>query len=62
MIWLTWRQHRRQALFTMLGLAALAAFVIPTGLSMRHAFTRLGLALSDDDNRRVLAVLAYLNG
>lgn len=44
MIWLTWRQHRRQALFTLLGLMVLAAFVVPTGLSMRHAFTRLGLA------------------
>jgi hypothetical protein len=44
MIWLTWRQHRRQALFTLLGLAVLAAFVVPTGLSMRHAFTRLGLS------------------
>jgi len=44
MIWLTWRQHRRQALFTVLGLAVLAAFIVPTGLSMRHAFTRLGLA------------------
>jgi hypothetical protein len=44
MIWLTWRQHRRQALFTVLGLAVLAAFVVPTGLAMRHAFTRLGLA------------------
>jgi hypothetical protein len=44
MIWLTWRQHRRQALFTLVGLAVLAAFVVPTGLSMRHAFTRLDLA------------------
>jgi hypothetical protein len=44
MIWLTWRQHRRQALFTLLGFVALAAFVVPTGLSMRHAYTRLGLA------------------
>ena len=26
MIWLTWRQHRKQALFTVLGLAALAVF------------------------------------
>jgi hypothetical protein len=37
MIWLTWRQHRRQALFTLLGLALLAGFVVPTGLAMRHA-------------------------
>jgi hypothetical protein len=44
MIWLTWRQHRRQAWWTLAGLALLAAFVVPTGLSMRHAFTRLGLA------------------
>ncbi|HTJ38252.1 MAG TPA: transporter [Dactylosporangium sp.] len=40
MIWLTWRQHRRSALFTLLGLAALAAFLIPTGLSMHHAYDR----------------------
>jgi hypothetical protein len=34
MIWLTWRHHRRQALFTALGLAVLAALMIPTGLMM----------------------------
>ena len=43
MMWLTWRQHRKQALFTAIGLAALAAFVIPTGLAMRHTYTDLGL-------------------
>jgi hypothetical protein len=43
MIWLTWRQHRRQALFTLIGVAALAALMIPTGLAMRHAFTKAGL-------------------
>jgi len=45
--------------------AAIAArlFVTEKAVS-RHAagiFTRLGLVPSDDDNRRVLAVLAYLN-
>ncbi|GAA1283453.1 transporter [Planotetraspora silvatica] len=44
MIWLTWRQHRKQALFTAMGLAVLAALVIPTGISMRNAFTDSGLA------------------
>ncbi|GLH95414.1 transporter [Phytohabitans aurantiacus] len=44
MIWLTWRQHRKQALVTAIGLALLAAFMIPTGLAMRHTFTDLGLA------------------
>ncbi|MGI5240739.1 transporter [Dactylosporangium sp. CA-139066] len=40
MIWLTWRQHRREALFTLLALAALAAFTIPTGVAMHRAFDR----------------------
>jgi ABC-type transport system involved in multi-copper enzyme maturation permease subunit len=43
MIWLTWRQHRRQALFTLAALAVLAALMIPTGLAMHHAFGDLGL-------------------
>ncbi|MDO3703016.1 transporter [Micromonospora sp. C28SCA-DRY-2] len=42
MIWLTWRQHRRQALFTLAGLAALAALLVPTGLAMRNRFADLG--------------------
>jgi hypothetical protein len=54
MIWLTWRQHRKQAFFTLLGFAALAALMVPIGLSMRHTFADLGLAecvrqLSDPD-------------
>ncbi|MBQ1010357.1 transporter [Micromonospora sp. M51] len=44
MIWLTWRQHRKQAFFTVLALAALAAMLVPIGLSMRHTFSDLGLA------------------
>lgn len=43
MIWLTWRQHRRQALFTAVALAVLAAVMIPTGLAMRHAFVKDGV-------------------
>ncbi|WP_406067908.1 ABC transporter permease [Micromonospora sp. NBC_01638] len=44
MIWLTWRQHRKQAFYTLLGFAALAALMVPIGLSMRHTFADLGLA------------------
>jgi hypothetical protein len=43
MIWLTWRQHRKQALFTAVGLAVIAALMIPTGLAMRHAFVKDGV-------------------
>jgi ABC-2 family transporter protein len=43
MIWLVWRQHRQQALFALLGLAALAAFLVPTGIQMHDAFERAGL-------------------
>jgi DNA-binding NarL/FixJ family response regulator len=45
--------------------AAIAARLFVTEKAVgKHAagiFTRLGLVPSDDDNRRVLAVLAYLN-
>ncbi|WP_372665778.1 ABC transporter permease [Amycolatopsis kentuckyensis] len=43
MIWLTWRQHRRQALFTLGALAVLAAIMVPTGLSMHAKYDSLGL-------------------
>jgi hypothetical protein len=44
MIWLTWRQHRKQLLYSVIGLAVLAAFIYPTGRAMRSDFARLGLA------------------
>ncbi|NKQ56249.1 ABC transporter permease subunit [Amycolatopsis sp. K13G38] len=43
MIWLTWRQHRKQLLYTAIGLAVLAAVIVPTGLAMRGDFDRDGL-------------------
>ncbi|GLI02627.1 ABC transporter permease subunit [Phytohabitans aurantiacus] len=43
MIWLTWRQHRKQALYTLAGLLALAALIVPTGLSMRGTYADKGL-------------------
>jgi hypothetical protein len=44
MIWLTWRQHRLQLLFGAAALAALAAFLLPTGLGISQTFHRSGLA------------------
>ncbi|ABW12450.1 putative transmembrane transport protein [Parafrankia sp. EAN1pec] len=43
MIWMTWRQHRTQALFAVSLLAVLAAVLVPTGLQMHHTFDSLGL-------------------
>ncbi|MEH1128402.1 transporter [Micromonospora sp. CPCC 206061] len=43
MIWLTWRQHRKQALYTLAGLLALAAMIVPTGLAMRDTYADKGL-------------------
>ena len=44
MIWLAWRQHRRQALAGLAGLLVLAAVLIPTGLQMYGALDSTGLA------------------
>jgi hypothetical protein len=43
MIWLTWRQHRKQALFAVIGLAVLAAVLIPTGLQLYDGLAEYGL-------------------
>lgn len=44
MIWLTWRQHRRQFLFAVLALGALAALLVPVGRQMHKAFADTGAA------------------
>lgn len=44
MIWLTWQQHRKQALFAVVGLAVLAAVFVPTGLQMHRAVITTGLS------------------
>jgi hypothetical protein len=43
MIWLTWRQHRAQAVYFLVALAIRAAVLVPLGLSMFRALTDLGL-------------------
>ncbi len=43
MIWLIWRQHRKQALFTLAALGALAALMVPTGLATHAKYDSLGL-------------------
>ncbi|HZM78342.1 MAG TPA: hypothetical protein VFC19_21670 [Candidatus Limnocylindrales bacterium] len=43
MIWLTWRQHRKQVWFTLAALAVLATLMVPTGLSMWDTFDDLKL-------------------
>ena len=43
MIWLTWRQHRQQAVVAVLLLAALAALLVPSGRQMHRDFVDSGL-------------------
>jgi hypothetical protein len=44
MIWLTWRQLRKQVLYAGIGLMALAGLMLPTGIAMHNALNRSGLA------------------
>ncbi|WP_426562904.1 ABC transporter permease subunit [Angustibacter sp. McL0619] len=44
MIWLAWRQHRKQALFTAVALVVLAALMIPSGIAMHNTYSDKGLA------------------
>jgi hypothetical protein len=41
--WLVWRQHRQQALAALIGLLAVALFLVPTGRQMRAVFDDLDL-------------------
>ena len=43
MIWLIWRQHRRQALSVLVGLAVLVTFLVLTGRPMYRDFADTGL-------------------
>ena len=42
MIWLTWRQHRLQAMYMVIGLAVLAAGMVPLGVRMHGVFDATG--------------------
>lgn len=44
MIWMTWRQHRMQAAYLLLGMAVMAAALVPIGRSMHGSFDHDGLA------------------
>jgi hypothetical protein len=56
MIWLTWRQHRRQLLFAIAGLAIVAALIVPTGQTMHEAYVDTGLAACVRDADRTALV------
>jgi hypothetical protein len=52
MMWIAWRQHRAECLFTLGALAVLAVFLIITGLDMANAFQQLGLSTCLLDSQR----------
>ncbi|HZC76175.1 MAG TPA: hypothetical protein VE258_00420, partial [Ktedonobacterales bacterium] len=44
MTWVVWRQHRLEGLITLVVLAALAVFLLITGLEMANSYQQLGLS------------------
>jgi hypothetical protein len=64
MTWLVWRQHRKQLLFGVAGLAALAVFFVVTGLPIHDRFDRLGLpdCLPETARERVVVDLTNQAG
>jgi hypothetical protein len=44
MMWLIWRQHRKQAYAALVALTLLAAILIPSGITIRRSFVDTGLA------------------
>lgn len=57
MTWLTWRQHRNQALYGVAALAAVSLLLLVTGLQMASVFRDSGLS-SCQDNQGECAFLA----
>jgi hypothetical protein len=45
MSWLVWRQHRKQLLFALVGLAVLALVLVPTGMSSHKAIDKYSACL-----------------
>jgi hypothetical protein len=58
MIWLVWRQHRKQALFALIGLAVLAAFLIPTGRQSHDAIAAYTRCLNGLGDAQMIAARA----
>jgi hypothetical protein len=58
MIWVTWAQHRREALFSGLVLAAALTLLVITGMSMLADFEHSGLARCAGAGARAVGVFA----